>query len=538
MIIGKILETFPKEIIYGLGALLFAFIFWNLIRLIRISVKSGNLINELNYISNEIDPLQGCQIENLPLIEEIFEESLPEFKASFSELTRDSADIYEKAWIASPDEYFNQDKIGSRYLKKKLTSLSFLSILTVGFSISFAGFIALIYTDVSSEQIKFASLITALPVFITLLFSLIQYSFSKHKELRVKENLRVFNLLLSAKLPVFSEKTAMSRLVRQFFDYDGRMLGAVDNLTEKIDDFTSGALVNAVIISIEEALHEAVYPYIERSNEAILALAADVAKREDEGMKALALNFAASVSSELGYHIKPLVAQIENLSHSLSDSKNFIDVISKNVNMNQKVTEENLAMIQKAFEDYDESRKLFSEDVNSISASLAQQNSLTADYKDSVGSHVEDFKQTVATLNQRLAENDQTLKQMLEAVFVEARTAQEDAQKSRDSAHQYIADMQNQINTYTEGMRTNVNNLLSGLDSKTGEFFSKYETISNEQHENLLAKNTQLMESMSSSARAISQSTNLINNAFIQIEEARALEEESRKKKKSFFKKN
>jgi hypothetical protein len=448
-----------------------------------------------------------------------------------------AADHFHKRWIPDPRSYLNTSTLTDASDRSIMSRIGYLRFLTAGLSLSLISTAAALYFSDSVDSLRYALWLGFLPMAVTVItvmvFRLVIISTENKFERSVDSLVRVICL----KVPVFSDNAGVSLLVSQFIEYDRNMSGSVSLLSDKLDRFTSDGLVNAVSSSIEDTLREAVFPSIERNNDAILALAKDISSREDEGMKKLALNFASSVTSELSYHLRPLVAQIESLSHSLSDSKNYIDVISKNINSYKQSASDLQVLTKQTLAEYEESRRTFSADIASIASSLKQQSEINREYKEIVTEDVGKFQNSISSLNSKLEESDKTFKVMLDAIFVEARNAEENAAKAQSSAADYLSSMKDQIRTLTEQLSLKNNALISDLDKTITQFFNKQEEHLGSQNAKLADKTVDLLNSMETSASAIHNSTAQIKAAFDELEEARRREEEA-KAKKSIFKRN
>lgn len=537
MIINEITASLPDYLYFSVLAAVLVYLIWAAVMLIRLSVRTMKIRRELNEIETEIALQQGCLIENLPLISTVFESASGKLSDSFRNLMQGAADYYHKRWIPDPSGYIDITSLTDKSLRSGLKRTFFLRYLAAGLTLTFISLAAGAYTSDTPDSLKYVLWISALPFFITMITSVTVYINTVYNSSSIENSISSMNKVISLKIPVFSENAGVSLLVSQFIEYDRSMSGSVEDLAKKIDRFTSDGLVSAVSSSIEDTLREAVFPSIERTNDAILALADDIASREDEGMKALAVNFASSVTSELSYHLKPLTAQIENLSHTLADSKNYVDVISQNINIYKQNASELQALTRKTLIEYEESRKSFSADISSIADSLKEQSEISKQYKENVSVDVTKFQASVDSLNNKLTESDKTLKVMLDAIFVEARNAEDNALKAQNNAKDYLESMKEQITGLTAELAARNNTLISDLDRTMKSFFDKQNELLESNNSGLSERTAQLLASMESSAETIRESTSQIKAGFDELEEVRRREEEA-KAKKSIFKRN
>ncbi len=535
MVLNEIADRFPEQLYFAVIAASLLYTVWVCVILIRSTIRTAGYKREIADIETVVSRHQGCQIENLPLIKEVFDQSTGRLGAAFDDLMQGAADYYHKRWIPDPASYFDLVKLADRSLNFLVSRSGHIRFLLSGLTLTFASFItAVIFSD-SAETIKYAFWLSSLPFILTVISVLGVYLTITSKRKILDDSIDSLNRTIRLKVPVFSENAGVSLLVSQFIEYDRNMASNIVKLTEKIDRFTSDGLVNAVSSSVEDTLREAVFPSIERSNDAILALAKDIASREDEGMKSLALNFASSVTSELSYHLKPVTAQIENLARTLADSKNYIDVISQNINIYKQNASELQALTRQTLSEYEQSRKTFSADVSSIANSLKENSGINREYKTMITEDISKFQSTVESLNSKLNESNATLKVMLDAIFVESRNAEENAVKAQTNAAEYISSMKDQISTLTDELAERNRSLISGLDDTISSFFTKQSDYLESRNSVLADKTESLLSAMESSASAINSSSLQIKAGFDELEEARRRDEEARAKK-SFFK--
>ncbi len=445
MIFRDIFDIVPFPYWVTVLGLTAAYLLWMALELIIAGARVRRLRRRLSGIESGILQHQGCQIENLPLISSVFDAASPGIGHAYSVMMDAAADYYQKKWIPDPAEYIHLSAISepgiSRFLQRRRHFLYAILGLLLTLGLFAAAFV--LFTD--SSYVVPASALAAFPFVIALFF----LPFTAYRVFQWNVTLaKAFSGVhkaLERRLPVFSENKGVSLLISQFIDYDRSMSGAVETLTDKIDRFAMDGLVTAVTSSIEGTLREAVFPSIERANDAILALSRDLAVRQDEGMKTLALGFTTALTTELAYHLKPFFDQIGEVSQTILDSKKYLGVISQTINIYKQNAQELHSLTAQTLKDYAESRKTFSADVSDMAGSLKAFSSFTADYSAKVGADVAKLEESIGLLSGKIDENSKALAVMLDAIFVEARNAEESAGTAQANARACVDSMQQQI---------------------------------------------------------------------------------------------
>lgn len=422
-----------------------AYSLWMAVELVIASRSVRKLRKDLAHAESGIMPHQGCRIENLPLVSSVLESSSQPISRAFAGLMQAADDYYLKRWIPDPADYLTLSAVASPLAYKIMRKRRYALYAFLGFILTFIVFIASIVCFTDKEYIFPAMALTACPFLCASLFTALAAWLGFSWKASSERALSGVHQALGRKIPVFSENKGISQLVSQFIDYDRNMNVAVDNLTDKIDRFTMDGLVTAVTSSIEGTLREAVFPSIERANDAILALSKDIAVREDEGMKSLALQFSSALSSELSYHFKPFFEQIETVSNTLAESKKYMSVISQTINIYKQNAQELHSLTAQTLKDYADARKTFSGDVSGIAASLSAYNDISNTYMTRINADMLRFEEAVSLLGGKMDESNKSLTLMLDAIFVEARNAEENAKLAQDHAKSYIDAMQGQV---------------------------------------------------------------------------------------------
>jgi hypothetical protein len=338
---------------------------------------------------------------------------------------------------------------------------------------------------------------------------------------------------LSLKLPVFSENNGMAILVNQFIEYDHNMTSAVDKLTVKIDQFVVDGLTTAVSESIEKTLLESVSPSIERSSNALIALSEDIAQRENDGMKDLAVQFTSAVTAEMAYQFAPLVNKIQEVSTTLANSKNYFDIITQslesyksNLSHLNTITTENLKL-------YDESKATFSNDIHSISQTFHEFSELSALYQNSAQKDMREFHEITQTLYRSIDSNNQALKLVLDGINEEARNSKEQADRSHENLKNYLTTMDTQLTHLAEETGQKNRELLIALSGIIENFLKQQSFDLDLHNQQIGTKYDALLNSVDESVKAIRRSAEQLKSGFDELEAARVREEE--RKNRSIF---
>lgn len=537
MIIEKILEQVNSLYLYfvlGISAVLLIVI---LIDIISLKLKVLTEKTDLSRIKSAIDLHQGCNIENLPLISDIFEDAPGKVSRSFEDMIAVSKDLYLRKWIPNPKDFLNLSSVLDSKTHGKITGFGHRYYLISGFLIFICLNIIGMFITGNTDEFKVSFLLSLLPLIITLILTAVAGLENRKSKLDLQKSIDSMNHSLSLQLPVFSENNGISILINQFLEYDRNMSDSVGALTEKIDRFVLRDLSEAVSESIEKTLLESVAPSIERANNAIIALSEDISKRENEGIKELAVNFTSALTSEFTYQFEPMVDKIKEVSNTLSNSKNFLDIVSQtlesyriNLIKLHELTAENLIK-------FDETKSSFAEDMHTLTRAVDSFEKINSSYNEKVQSGINSLEKSVNTLNSSSAESSNMLRTLLDGIFIEARTAEELAQKSQENSENYLREMKSQIEMLSSNLSDKNNEFVNSVTELINNFKESNAADLTRQQGMLAERFENLLSSIEESASSMQISSQQLKKGFDELEAARIRFEEE-KSKKSFFRRN
>lgn len=536
MIITKIISQLPPYFYYtvfALSILYFVFVITDLL-VTRHNIRK--FVGKAASIEKSILLYRGCNIENLPLISDVFEHSTPRLNMAYNDLLQASNDFYHKKWIPNPSDFFNFTSVFDINTQKKLKGYRYINYLFCG-TLLFIGLNvwALITFD-TSFSVPSAFLISLLPLVITFVFAPFTILEKIKNTSKAEESLQALNRTLRLKLPVFSENSGLALLIDQFLDYDRNMSKNVEKLTEKIDRFVMDGLTTAVSESVEKTLLDSVAPSIKRATDAIIALSQDIAQRESNGMQELAVNFSSALSSELTYHLEPLIQSIQETASTLTDSKKYLDVVTESLDTYRTKIEQLHNLTADTLKSYEQSKLSFGEDIHLIADSLNKFGEINSNYNNEITLNIERFELAASTLNKSMEEENNTLRLLLDGIFIEAQKAEEQTYRTQKNVDTYITTMQSQIDLFSSSFALRNKELLDSMADSMNSFLSSQSSKITDNQERTSNRVESLLASMEDSAKVIKSSTEQIKAGFDELEEAR-IREEAKKKGLSFFRK-
>jgi hypothetical protein len=534
MIIEKIISQLPPYFYFTVFALSILYLLLVLTDFLVTRLTIRKFVGKAAAMEKSILLYRGCNIENLPLISDIFEHSTPRLNAAYNDLLAASNDFYHKKWIPNPSDFFNLSTVFDINTHKKLKGYRYLNYLFFGVLL----FVCLVIwalvalsTDFSLSSALFISLI---PVALALFFAPFTFLEKMQNTSKAEAALQVLNRTLRLKLPVFSENSGLSLLIDQFLEYDRDMSKTVEKLTEKIDRFVMDGLTTAVSESVEKTLLDSVAPSIKRATDAIIALSQDIAQRESNGMQELAVNFSSALSSELTYHLEPLIQSIHETAATITDSKKYLDIATSNLDVYRQKIEQLHNITSDSLKSYEKSKQEFGEDVHLIADSMNKFGEISSNYNNEISLNIKRFELAASTLNQSMETENNTLRLLLDGIFIEAQKAEEQTYKTQKNVDTYINSMQSQIDLFSSSFSQRNKELLDSLSVSMSSFLNAQSSEIAKTQDNTASRVETLLESMEESAKAIKSSTDQIKSGFDELEEARIREEE-KKKGLSFF---
>ena len=537
MIIENILKQVPSFYFYAVSGVSAILLIVMLVDIISLKLKLLTEKTDLARIESAISLHEGCNIENLPLISDIFEDAPGKVSRSFDEMVQVSKDLYQKKWIPNPKDFLTLSAILDSKTYNKLTGFGHRYYLLIGFVV-FVGFNVFgIFVSGNKDEFIAAFFLSLAPLIISFILSALSGLENKSSKSGLMKSLDSLNHSLSLQLPVFSENNGMSILINQIHEYDRNMADSVGTLTDKIDRFVLRDLSEAVSESIEKTLLESVAPSIERAYNAIITLSEDISRRESEGIKELAVNFASALTAEFTYQFEPMIDKVKEVSNTLSNSKNFLDIVSQtlesyrmNLNKLHELTSDNLKQ-------FESTKSAFADDMHTLTQSVSSFEKLNNSYTEKIHTDMQSLENAVSTLNRNSEDSAKMLRTLLDGIFVEARNTEEQALKSQENSENYLREMK----IYVERLSTDLLNrnkefidsvslIIKNFTEDNASDVLKQQGMLAERFENLLV-------SVENSALSINESSKQLKKGFDELEAARIRYEEE-KAKKSFFRRN
>lgn len=535
MIIQKILAELPGEFVIPVIIISLIYFFWMTFQLILTRVRIMQSKIDFWSIESTIRMYQGCNIENLPLISEIFEQAPKKLSQAFDEIIQTSADFYQKKWIPSPDAFITVDNVFGKKTARRISGYGFLYFSLLGILFFFATILTGSLIFDTPDAILACLYLSFVPLLLSLLFTIL-FITEKLQITRIADSsIRSLTRALSQKLPVFSEYNSLAILVNQFLEYDRHMSESVSLLTTKIDNFVIGGLTETVTESIEAVLLDSIAPSIERSTDAIITLSKDVIEKENSGMKDLALKFSTALSEELAYQFEPLNKKMMEVANTLSESRKYLDIASQTLeSYKDNVTDLN-TQTSRTLKGYEDSRTAFSGDIHIIAGSFEQFSKSASIYNENVLLNQKQFETAAITLTNSISQSNSTLQALLDGIFIEARTAVDQARDSQKMNEAYLNIMKEQINTFTDELALHNKFMFDGLSSTITDFNNKQSEQLSDQQNKVSSQSTEMMKSMENAAKNIEASSNKIKASLDELEAARIREAENAKNQKRGF---
>lgn len=507
-----------------------------LVDLITFKIRALTTVSDLENVKTSVEPHRGCHIENLPLINDVFDDAPVNISQAFEKLIQTASDMYHKKWIPEPGSFICLHSVAEQGTIKRLSSPLHIYYSLIGFLLFTSTNIAGIVLLDSRESILSTFVFSLLPLLLSIFLVTVFHIERKKTKSQLDSAIDSLNRTLSLKLPVFNENNGMSILINQFLEYDRNMTKSVDTLTDKIDRFALEGLSTAISESVHKAFIESVAPSIERANDAVITLSEDIARRESEGMKELAVNFSSAVSNELSYHFGPIAKKMKDVGETLSQSKEYMDLVSQTLGKYK----DNLVSLQEtsasSLKDYEQARSSFSEDVKSISQSLSSFATTAKEYEDRTHQELGKIEKVTGDLYESSLESNKTLKTLLDGIFVEARNAEEMTEKAQKNTAAYLETMQKQIDELSEILSSHNRDFKNEMTEQSNKFFERYMEDMQNQQSVLSSRFETLLESIEESAQSMRKSSQQLKDGFDELEAARLREEN--KKKSSFFRRN
>lgn len=454
----------------------------------------------LNHCEYRIGLLEGCQMENLPVIRQLVEEeAYPKLSETFLEFSRDSSKLFHGKWTTDLRKYIDREHLLTQQQYRRISNDMALRVLAIGLLSS--TFFLLLCLTIGQEISRRALPVSLFPALTGTIFAFLLYSRSGSARQDLDEAMKKWAETASLRLPVFSDLAGSAVLVDAFMQYDRKMEASVNRLSTTVSSLLNHEMVQAVSASIEESITSTIAPSIQESNRSVVQLATDLSQRQERGMAELADRFAGHVSEILARRLETFFNALDSYTQQLNETKGETAIALEALETYRQEAARLDEQLKAHFQAADQRQEALNEKVERLSSALealgqASQNlselqagstNSLASLVSNLGQQVTGFAQSMTQLTKEIREENDVNRQAIRSLLKEQdRTTAEYRQLSEtmvtagqslnrqadligrqlEGVHQQLGQS---IDHFTRSIGTGLNQTLGEMDEALGE---------------------------------------------------------------------
>lgn len=429
-------------------------LFMGLSRLGSLRKLSSVVLAALNHCEFRISQLEGCHMENLPLIRSlILEENYPKLGDTFQSFEQDSAKLFHNKWTTDVRRYFDREHLLTQGQYRRLSSDSAYPLLAIGL-LSSAFFLILCLT-LGGEVSRGALPFSILPAITGTLFFFLLYYRTGNARRELDQAMGRLADTTSLRLPVFSDLAGSAVLVDAFLQYDRKMEQSVNTLSSTVSSLLNQEMVQAVSESIRSTLEEALLPTMKQSHELLVQMTHGLSQRQNQGMQELAEHFTNQSAELLARNLERFFHQLDSYLGQLNGTRGELQMALQTLEGYQRQSAALDASIQNHLQALGRETQVSVEKLQQMTTaqdSLAQTSHRLAELQ--AGSE-QNLSGLIANLSQQVTGFAQSMTQL-------TREIREDSQKNRQTVDQLVQSQKQVLEGYrklSESLSTSGQNL-------------------------------------------------------------------------------
>lgn len=269
-----------------------------------------------NGLFEQLGTLQGCSLDQTQTVIDFCESAgLTPVAEGLLRAYQEGERKYELRWLPKLDSYLNARSCLDAKQHKARRSTAAYWVLGLALLLSL-----LVLLNLGKMHY-----LAAFPFLLGLIFCLLLQQ-ARQALAETQDQLFVeLNGRLAQALPVFSDQDGTAMLVDQLLARDSLMDQRMNELNDAIKDLAEVQFSEALCNSVEKVMAEEVSPPLTAAANCLNDLAAELEKRQAEGMDALAESFSEALSRQLLKQFEPIHSNLERFNLMMEDTRNFID---------------------------------------------------------------------------------------------------------------------------------------------------------------------------------------------------------------------
>ncbi len=393
----------------------------------------------VSQITEVIAALDRCHIENLePTRDALQSEKFTLLKIFGDKLLLDSDRLYQGKWIPDPTPLLTPDRVLTRSDYRSSSIEIPIQILSI--SVLATSIFLLVGLSGGTDNNTILRL-GFLPAILGAVFALLLFFQSYRSRQSMKRGLTHLGETITEKVPVFRELAGTAALIESFFRYDRQMSDSISVLARTVDQLTHNTLAEQLAENVRLVMEREVAPPLVTAADTLSALAEELTSRQEEGMKDLAENFAASLATSLDEQLRPFYQEISNLTQDLYEANKQTEISLQTMEAYKQQSLDIQQGLIHTMSELNQSRTAWEADLKSSSESL-QNLALTSEKLATLqaGSE-ENLAAEISLLRQRTTELQDSLYRVTQGLHLENQQGSETVRQLTESSQKTLGDM-------------------------------------------------------------------------------------------------
>jgi hypothetical protein len=242
------------------------------------------LTHRIEGLRKDVATLPLARIENMKQVQVIIgDRGGPEMKLALEQMAEDSKVKFQGIWVPEPRERLAWPAMLGQNSEWLLRPSTISIPLLAGILVSFLAFILAIAIDSESIGNEWMRLLGLLPLLLGAISFGALYQSKHYEQARVQTAWDSLIVQLDRRLPVYNQAAETAALLKGFVAYDQEMTRSIKLMTEQVELLASGHLTESITGAVRQVMVTTLTPPIQKSTDALAALANQLEKRLTAG---------------------------------------------------------------------------------------------------------------------------------------------------------------------------------------------------------------------------------------------------------------
>lgn len=425
-----------------------------------------SLVKPLATLTDSVNQLAGRSLDNWPAVSQAAKvHCSSQINRQFKQMEDDCQQLYQGRWIPDPQTVLQLTAWLSPAQRSAISYKPTARILAIGILASLISLLIQIPLPVTPSGIGIV--LALLPVLAAIGSALPVAAATRHVEQVIRSRLDGLYLALSRRLPVFNDQTGIATLIDAYLDYDNQMQHQLQQFTEMTGRLAESDMADGVRRSVEQVLTESVAPSLQQSTTALGKLAGELTQRQEQGMQALAEQFAGALSAQLAAHMHPINREIAQMGALMADVKNYVEVAMRAMDTVRQQSAQIQQSVGQSLQQLSSAHESMRSDFATVRDQLAQLADTTGRLTGLYQGTEQGLTKSLEFFAQKLNDGTHHLTDVTRQAIQMAAETRTAAEGQQSAVANQLAAMQTQTDNYSKQLGETIDHLLQQVHLET-----------------------------------------------------------------------